>query len=50
MKIPSCLEEPMSALFQEDLLNTAESDGNNLFSVRLLGNFGKCRSCLPPAI
>lgn len=40
----------MYALFQEDVLNTLESDDNHLFSERLLGNFGKCESCLHLAI
>lgn len=49
MKIPSCLEESMYASLKEDVLNTPESD-NHLFSVSLLGNFGKCESCLHPTI
>lgn len=50
MKISLCLEEPTYALFQVDVLNTLESNDNHLFSVKLLGNFGKCGSCLYPAI
>lgn len=50
MKIPSCLEEPVFAMFQVEVLNTPEWNGIHLFSVSISGNFGKCESCLPPAI
>lgn len=50
MKIPSCLEEPVYAMFQVDVLDTPESNDAHLFSVSLLGNFGKCESYLHLAL
>lgn len=39
-----------ACVFQVDVLNTPESHHTHLFPVSLLGNFGKCESCLHPAI
>lgn len=50
MKIPSYLEEPVCAVFRVDVINTSELSDTHLFSVSLVGNFGKCESCLHPAI
>lgn len=49
MTISLSLEEPMYALFQEEVLNTAERGGHHQFSVSLLGSFGKWEGCLPLA-
>lgn len=50
MMILARLEETVSDIFQVDVLNTPASHDTHLFSVSLLGNFGKCESCLHPAI
>lgn len=48
--ILACLGEPACAIIQVNVHNTPESHHTHLFSVSLLGNFGKRGSGLHPAI
>lgn len=48
--ILACLGEPEYAIIQVNVHNTPESHHTHLFSVSLLGNFGKRGSGLHPAI